>query len=396
MNGLNLWKGNKKTKDYQFQDRIAKEFVNRSGTVFMVHKYIGPYKQDPKDSSLFLPQNEEEINEMTIQDVLLGENRDRKYSEDLFELKGVYTVSDTDFDLSMFGAMLSGDSIVVEFHTNDSIEKIGRKLMTGDVIEVVHLRDDTTLDSEAGIVKKYYVVQDSNRSAGGYGPTWFSHIWKTRCTPIVDTQEYRDILHNQKRDFDNNDIDWLTDFAMTGESDSGVKDLSRTGDETEINNHSVGPFIERETTVIREHQRKEVEKRSSYVKHLYIKSDDEQTKTGLIQWMLNGDGTPENYAGDILFSGTVFPENPSEGDFFVRTDYVPERLFKRVGPVWRKVSEVWRRDWVPAHRILESFLDNDNITTVGIHEDQTFNEKQALSEVVLPKSKQKPKIVPKG
>jgi hypothetical protein len=127
----------------------------------IVHKYVGPYKQDPKDSSLFLPQNEDELNEMTIQDVLFGENRDRKYSEDLYEVKGIYVLTDNDFDMTQFGYMLGGDSIVLEWHINDLIEKIGRKLMTGDVIELVHLREDDSLDSEAGIIKKYYVVQDA-------------------------------------------------------------------------------------------------------------------------------------------------------------------------------------------------------------------------------------------
>lgn len=398
MAGLQLWRDGKKTKDYVFQDRIAREFVNRSGTTFILHKYIGPWKQDPSDSSLMLPQHEEEINEMTIQDVLLGENRDRKYSDDLIELRGSYTVSDSDFDFTQFGLSLSGDTLVVEFHTNETIERVGRKLMTGDVVEVVHLRDDTSLDSEAGIIKKYYVVSDAQKSSGGYGPTWYSHIWRCKCTPIVDTQEYRDILHHQNFELNNDNIDWLTDFALSGESDAGVKDHSKTGEEKQINNQSIGPFVSREVEVIKENARQEVEKRSFYVRHFYIKTGDEQTKTGLIKYVLNGDGIPENFAGDVIHSGTSFPENPQEGDYFIRTDYSPERLFRRIGvspaAVWRVVNDVWRKDWVPAHRILESFISNNNITSVGVHEDQTFDEKQALSKVVLPKTKQKPAIAP--
>lgn len=388
MSGFSLWKNGKKTKDYNFQDRIVKEFIYRSGTGLILHKYIGPHKQDPKDSTLMLPQNENEINELTIQDVLLGENRDRKYSEDLIELRGLYSVTDNDFDLSQFGYMLSGDTIVLEFHTNDIIEKVGRKLMTGDVLELVHLRDDTSLDSEAGEIKKFYVVQDSNRSSTGYGPTWFTHVWRTRCTPIVDSQEYRSILHNQNVSLENEDLNWLTNFETTGESDAGVKDLSRDYDS---NVHTVLDKELKQIEVIKEYQRNEVEKRSFYTNHLWIKSVYLQEKTGLISWMLNGDDIPHDFEGEVIFSGSEFPENPEEGDYFIRNDYVPERLFKRVGTTWRKVNDVWRRDWVPAHRLLESFINNDEVTVIGDHEDQVFDERQPLSEVVLPKSKPKVK-----
>lgn len=393
MQGLTLWKG-KNSKDFKFQDKIAKEFVNISGTLCIIHKYVGPYKQDPKDSSLFLPQNEDEINEMTIQDVLFGENRDRKYSEDLYEVKGIYVVTDNDFDMTQFGYMLGGDQIVLEWHINDLIEKIGRKLMTGDVVELVHLREDDSLDSEAGTIKKYYVVQDASKQSVGYGPTWLPHIWRTRCTPIVDTQEYRDILHNESKILANEDIDWLTDFSIVGESDTGVKDLSRTWDETSVNNQQTGEFEKRSIEVIKDHHRQEVEKRSFDVSHLYIKECNEQLKTGLIHHVLNGDGIPANHNGDIIFSGDQFPTDAVDGDHFVRTDYEPPRLFRKVNSQWKKVSDVWRREWVPAHRILESFINNDNKTSIGYHEDQNFDEKQALSEVVLPKAKQ-PDIIPK-
>lgn len=385
---FNLWKG-KKTKDYYFQDRVAKDFVNRSGTSCLFHKYIGPYKQSAKDSSSTIPEDDELVNEMTIQDVLFGENRDRMYSDELMDIRGIYTISDNDFDLTQFGYLLSGDSIVVEFHTNDTIEKLGRKPMTGDVIEMVHLRDDTSLDSSAGEIKKFYVVQDSNRSANGYGPTWFSHIWRCRCTPIVDTQEYRSILHNQNKPLTNENIDWLTDFAMTGESDAGVDDGLGN-----VNRQSVYDVEMTQMEKNVENAKKEVEKRMFYANHMYIKDKSVQAKTGLINFIHNGDEFPSNFAGDIIYSGDLFPESPSDGDFFVRTDYIPARLFKRVGDCWKKVSDVWREEWVPANRILESYLNNNNITTVGLHEDQTMDEKQALSKILEPKTKDGIKIVP--
>jgi hypothetical protein len=387
MSGIKLWKG-KKTKDFHFQDRISKEFIYRSGTACYVHKYIGPYEQSSKDSSLSVP-TDLDTNELSLQDVLLGENRDRKYAEDIIELSGAYTVSDNDFDLTQFGYLLSGDSIVLEFHTNDTIEKLGRKLMTGDVIELPHLRDDTSLDQDAGEIKKYYVVQDSNRSAIGYGPTWFSHIWRTRCTPIVDTQEYRAILHNETI-LSQDDISWLTDFAATDGSDSGVNN--------DFEGENVQSTLDADLRHIektKEHQRSEVEKRSFEVGHIYVKNSDSKLQNDFVNYIVHGDGIPANFSGEVIYSGDTFPDSPQEGDYFVRSDYEPERLFKRVGSCWKKVHDIWRTEWSPAHRILNSFINNNNITVIGDREDEVFAEKQALSEVVLPKAKGTTKIVPK-
>jgi len=388
MAGIKLWKG-KKTKDFHFQDKISKEFIYRSGTACYVHKYIGPYEQSSKDSSLSVP-TDLDTNELSLQDVLLGENRDRKYAEDVIEISGVYTVSDNDFDLTQFGYMLSGDSIILEFHTNDSIEKLGRKLMTGDVLELPHLRDDTSLDQDAGEIKKYYVVQDSNRSAIGYGPTWYSHIWRTRCIPIIDTQEYRGILHNEAIQTANDEIEWLTDFAMTGGSDAGVNNVYE-GENVQSTLDGDLRHIEK----TKEHQKDEVSRRGFELSHIYIRNGNIELTNSLLGYFMHGDNIPDNFDGDIIYSGDTFPQNPEEGEYFVRTDYEPDRLFKRVGSCWKKVHDVWRQDWSPAHRILNSFINNNNITTIGDHEDETFSEKQALSEVVLPKSKETTKVVPK-
>lgn len=394
MKGVSLWKGNRKSKDFQFQDRIAKEYVNRSGTGIMVHKYIGPFEQDEKDSSLQSPTKDFDLNELSIQDVLLGEVRDRKYSEDLIEVRGCYMVSESDFDLSQFGYLMSGDTIVLEFHTNDIIEKVGRKFMPGDVLELMHLRDDTSLDATAGVIKKYYVVHDSNRSAGGYGPTWFSHIWRCRCSPIVDTQEYRDILHNENLE----DTELASLFMDLGDSDAGVTNHAKSGEYGET--QSVASSQAMEMKIRKEHARKEVEKRSQYANHLYIRNSDFATQKGLIEWIYNNDGIPNDFTGDYIVSGEEFPEDAPDGSYFIRSDYSPHRLFKRMEVngafIWRKVSDVWREEWSPAGRILKSFIDNDNMTAVGFREDETFREQQALSSVVTPKSKKRPEVVTQG
>ena len=35
----------------------------------------------------------------------------------------------------------------------------------------------------------------SHDPSGGYSPTWWPHLWRVKCTPLVDSQEYTDILN---------------------------------------------------------------------------------------------------------------------------------------------------------------------------------------------------------
>ena len=138
------------------------------------------------------------IDETNIQDLLFMENRDRKYDPDIFELRGVYNVSDNDFDLTQFGLFLTNDTLFISFHINDMVEKLGRRLMPGDVIELPHLRDELLLSNDRDAINKFYVVQDAARGSEGFSQTWYPHIWRIKVAPLTDTQEYKDILGSAK------------------------------------------------------------------------------------------------------------------------------------------------------------------------------------------------------
>ena len=185
---IQLWQLGAKTDDYRFTDRTISEFFNASGTGVYVHLYLGTYGQDGEPDK---PITE-------IQDVVLQENRDRKYSKEVYELRGSYNVQDTDFDLRQFGLFLTGDTLFIEFHLNDMLKLLGRKLISGDVIELPHLRDDALLD-EGKAINKFYVVEDASRATSGYSSTWLPHIWRIKVSPLVNSQEYSDILDKANR-----------------------------------------------------------------------------------------------------------------------------------------------------------------------------------------------------
>ena len=189
-----------KGNDYKFFDRNIKEMFTVGGTDLHLHKYLGPHNQGDtnKDGAASPTQPsyaDSEVNETTIQDLLFLENRDRKYSSDVYTVRGIYNVQDADFNLSQFGMFLQNDTLFLTVHLNDIVERIGRKPMAGDVLEFPHMKDDFSLDESIPIaLKRYYVIEDVNRAAEGFSATWWPHLLRLKLKSLVDSQEFRDIL----------------------------------------------------------------------------------------------------------------------------------------------------------------------------------------------------------
>ena len=134
---------------------------------------------------------------LNIQDLLYTENRDRKYDTNVYKMRGIYQRADQDFDLSQFGLFLQTGTLFMVFHLRDMVDTIGRKLLAGDVLEFQHLKDYDALNEDLpAALKRYYVVGDASFAAEGFSPTWWPHLWRVKLNPLVDSQEYKDILNN--------------------------------------------------------------------------------------------------------------------------------------------------------------------------------------------------------
>jgi hypothetical protein len=134
---LSLYRPNK-TADYEFLDRVIYEQFLIGGTDINIHKYLGPENPTDANASAAEPQYNA-VKETNIQDMLFLENRDRKYDADIYTTRAIYNVSDNDFNLSQFGLFLSNDTIYMTIHINSSVKTLGRKILSGDVIEFPHL-----------------------------------------------------------------------------------------------------------------------------------------------------------------------------------------------------------------------------------------------------------------
>jgi hypothetical protein len=328
---LSLWK-NYKSKDYYFLDRTVREQFEIGGTGIFIHKYTGPVEADGV-------VNPDELTEITIQDLTFLENRDRKYDPDVYEMKGHYQVSDHDFDLSQFGLFLQTDTVYITFHLNEMVERIGRKLMSGDVLELQHLRDDMGLDESKAPSRKFYVVQDASRASEGYTPTWYPHIWRVKCVPLEDTQEFKQIL-----ELENDDGTTIKDTQTSLQTALNITDaIVAAAEENDPNGASCTAHL------------------ANYDPETFV----------------------YNYGADIP-EGETFPSTPRLGDKFIRTDFVPHRLFEYRDNRWHRLYDnIDQNTWATKTINGATFVNNSNTTVVGGKE---FDERQPLSKVIKPKT----------
>jgi hypothetical protein len=353
---LTLWKGPAtKSKDFKFLDRVASEYIRIGGTEFYIHKYLGP-------SSTYEEGGDNELNILNISDLVNMEIPDRKYDADVYSLKGHYMLSDSEFDLKQFGLFLSSDTTFITFHLNDMLKQLGRRLMSGDVIEVLHWRDTSTLDGKP--TNKWYVVDEGSKPAEGFGPTWWPHLWRVKCQPLTNSQEYQDILDKELDDRGDGIPGMLAD--SNGKIPT-VGDLASTYDkEIDINNAILDEAIA------------DVPFRNYQSQHFYITQADVNKKPDIF----SSDGIPPNQSKPVP-SGTTFPISAVDGDYYLRIDYVPPVLFRKDPQKWSKVETNYRSEWLPAGRVLASFINNKKTTT---YTDGTMApEKQNLRTAVRAK-----------
>lgn len=358
---LSLWKP-KKGNDYKFFDRLIAEQFRIGGTSFLIHKYLGVHKQDDI-GDLTLPAHDSDTNVTDIQDLLLLENRDRHYEPNVFDLRGSYTLQENDFDLSQFGLFLSSDNITVEFHTNEMIGIMGRKLMSGDVIELPHLLEFDTLADDPECdpnmpIPKLYKVDDASRSTSGYSPTWFSHIWRVKMSPLTDSQEFRDIL---------GDGDNATPEGFCNSGDDLKNIISTFNDEIRISD-----------AIMAEAER-QVPNRNLEHAHLYVMPENENG----LPYLFLSDGIPPNGA-ELIGRGDRFPLSFDIDDWFLRTDFEPNVLFQRAESSWDRKEVDYRKKFETADRILETFINNRNKVQLSSGE---IDSKIAISKVAASKKR---------
>lgn len=362
------------------------------GTDVFLHKFLGSASPAAGESSPDQPVYDE-LNPLNIQDLLLLENRDRKYDKDIYKLRGIYNVQDIDFNLSQFGLFLSNDILFLTVHIRDSVTTVGRKIIAGDVIELPHLKDEYALNDLNIALKRFYVVDDVNRAAEGFSQTWWPHLYRLKLKQIYAGQEFKDILDLP--------ADANSDFTEGEGGGTTLNDLMSTYNlDLQINNAIV--------------QQGEIDAlRSGFdITHFYTIAynddgsvaittvDTSQIRAGDTSKLadtLMSRPVKEGYRGYLLGSdeapngapygtGTSFPLNNDRGDFFLRTDFYPNRLFIYDGTKWAKVRDNVRMTLTnTSDRFTQktSFINN---TATNVIAGEVVPERQSLSKALRPRA----------
>ena len=450
-----------KGNDFKFIDRNAWEMFQVGGTDVLVHRYIGTGAAIQGDTPSTPGYATDNV--ANIQDLLFLENRDRKYDPDVYVMRGVYNISDIDFNLSQFGLFLQNDTIFITFHITDTVEKLGRKIIAGDVIELPHLKDEYALNDLTFALKRFFVIEEVSRAAEGFSATWYPHLYRAKCKPLVDSQEFKQILdgiadsdsyqgsYNSNITYYPNDVvlaadgkkyqvlqevtgvappnstyfvlaDTLRDVVSTYEKEMQITaavlnqaeaDAPRSGydtnkyytlQRTEDGTAELASIDATQVTVDAQTQA------TDEAGNLLYDTDGNpiyvgQTASSVIlsadgdgyEGYLTKDGVPPN--GAPFTAGISFPNNPVNGQFALRTDYLPNRLFRFDGARWRKFEDNVRmtmnnlgasdvatgtfagKDVRQTQKA--TFINNSTVSTIDGH---TVKEKQSLSKALRPEA----------
>lgn len=350
---LSLYKP-ERGSDYKFIDRQASEMFQVGGTDVYLHKYLGvganaSATADQPSYSTTAVAN--------IQDLLFLENRDSAYDTEIYRLRGIYNVQNIDFNLSAFGLFIDNDTLYMTVHINDFIKYVGRKPISGDVIELPHLKDDFALNDFDISLPRYYVIEDVGRASEGFSVTWYPHLYRLKLKRVTDNQKFAQIFNQKVNDANGNP------------TDTSLRDLlSMYNKEIEINNQLVS-------------QAEADAPKSGYeTRQFYTLAADPTTgkqvlnttngtvtpgvpeRSGYTGYLL-GDGYPSN--GYDFGFGIQFPANAQADDFFLRTDFLPNRLFKFSGKSWVAIEDSVRMNMTnndTRNTLKTGFINNNYYT----------------------------------
>ena len=355
------------------------------GTDIYVHKYLGPHNPTAEDATADEPQYSGGVTASNIQDMLFLENRDRKYDTSIYEMRGIYNVQDVDFDLSQFGLFLQNDTIFMTVHINSSVKTLGRKLMSGDVIELPHLKDEYALNDRTLALKRFYVIEDINRAAEGFTPTWYPHLYRLKLKSIVDSQEFKEVLDLPAEEGSSST---LRDLISTYETEMNINNavVSQAEANASKSGYDISHYYTLATNADGSVALQTADETDLDASNINVRSDEianRPVKSGYTGYLL---GTLESPNGAPYGMGIQFPTSRTKGDYFLRTDMMPKRLFTFDGNRWLKVQDdvrVTLSNTNTRNTQKGTFINNTASSQIG---GETVLERQSLSKALRPKA----------
>lgn len=365
---LSLWKPDRHSPDFKFIDRRVSELFTVGGVTSHIYLYEGPQSANiAGDPTQPIYPNQSAQN---IQDLLFLENRDRVYDLSIYRLRCIYNIQDLDFDLSQFGLILSNGTLFITFHTIDMVKALGRKLMSGDVIELPNLKEFYALDTTVPVaLKRFYVVQDATYPAEGYSPTWWSHLWRCKCTPMVDSEEFSQIINQVVIGTDGEPVVINGNVVTYGNISTNADQYQAINDAVVQEAYNIVPLSGFDT--------------NPFFAPLFYPGDDTKNPVPpgsspdqIFTGYLVGNGQPID--GYPFTSSDSFPFDPADGTYVLRTDYFPPRLYRYNADLlrWVPAGDAVRTGLTPGtgQTQRDQFINNSNVAPLSNLFGNSFNQ----------------------
>ena len=351
-------------------------------------------------------------------------------------MRGVYRQQDIDFDLTQFGLFLNNDTLFITFHYNYMIDAFGRKLMSGDVLELPNLKDYYPLDPTIPLpLPKYYVIQDASYATEGFSQTWLPHIWRVKATPMVNAQEFQQIVNKPFMpdniwdpgnfypggftvlDGNNYYISkgnvppgtpitdttyWtpIPDPATVGDrmstrpKDLQINDalLAQAYVDVPLSGYDTTKFYILPTTPLGAPAGAGIVASDGSVSSSSTQAGEGTSPTGYgytLGYLTGGYDPETGYLlppnGLPVVPGVSFPPNPVIGTYALRLDYFPNRLFRYDGGRWVSIESAVRTDLdlAPASETQRNSFVN-NTYTVSTTDMGNIPSRQSLSQILKP------------
>ena len=350
-----------RSANYNYIDRVVKSYLEQGGGLFHIYPMVSVIGTDGK---------EHKIGEkgFTIGDPVFNENPQRKYSRETFDLWGVTQMKTPQFSFSFSGlSLLDGDEKEISFHYNSMVAQLGRKIMIGDVIEWTWLRDLDVLGLETA-QNKFYQVTSSERDEDGWAANYKYHLWKVKVKPITNTPEFQDLFNY------GDENDFYED--VNSPNGGGGLDPNNTTQENELNQNDA---------VLEEAELLGPSYRLHDEHHIYLDEND-QVYIDNRFIPIDIDGIPNELNANEVQFGEYFPDNPQQGDYFLRVDYNPPKLFKRFVNEstgegrWQLMSWDNREKWTGVPAVLRAHINNDK--TITNKQGETIKQQQNIKDLV--------------
>jgi hypothetical protein len=194
---------------------------------------------------------------------------------------------------------------------------------------------------------RFFVVEEVDRPSECYSATWYPHLYRLKLKKLTDSQQYSDILDKPAGED--------TSYALRELLSTRTKELEIT-DAIVRQAELDAPMSGFET---RQFYTLAIDEITGDKILMTVDSDSIDTsyssqtinglsninvssvnavplRTGYTGYLF-GDGYPPN--GYVFGTGIRFPQNAAENDFYLRIDFLPNRLFKFNGHRWLKVED---------------------------------------------------------